>query len=517
MSESRDGNRGGERVFALVVTAVFLLVATPVLLRHEMWRDELQAWLIARDATSLSDLFRLLRSEGHPAAWYLLLRPLARAGLGPGVMQMLALGSGAAAAYVFARFAPFTRRTRALFAFGYFPMFGYAIVARGYGLQLLLLLVACAFLAAARPRALAAGIVLLLAANVSVYGAMLVLALVLALLIAALRDRRSRDGSILRGAELARVIVPATLGVALAAAQVRPLPHPAFGGNGALVSTAGRERESLRVDRLLPVWRAYVPIPNIATPADLASSDMLSNRSPRAALLALVLSVGMVVLAAFLVRATAAALAFYLIATAEIVIFSVAIYHGTLYHHGHLFVALVMAAWLAFAARAPRGSGAPQGRTWLGRHAERIFALLLVVQVVGNVIRLAGDWLYPYSNARNAAAYLAAHGMATAPLAAHPDFEGTAVSGYLGRAVFLLGRGALATYEPHAIREVHLDDAAVLARARACCVRPGTPAILLRGHALRAADSTLQITPLHQFVGSIVGEDYYLYELQAVR
>jgi len=35
--------------------------------RHEIWRDEAQAWLIVRDVGSLGELFHVLRYEGHPA------------------------------------------------------------------------------------------------------------------------------------------------------------------------------------------------------------------------------------------------------------------------------------------------------------------------------------------------------------------------------------------------------------------------------------------------------------------
>jgi hypothetical protein len=39
--------------FALMVTAGFFVIALIGMLSHEMWRDEHQAWLVARDANSL--------------------------------------------------------------------------------------------------------------------------------------------------------------------------------------------------------------------------------------------------------------------------------------------------------------------------------------------------------------------------------------------------------------------------------------------------------------------------------
>lgn len=67
-------------VFLSVILAIYTLGEVFLAFRHEPWRDESQAWLIARDA-SLPDLFgHVLADEGHPALWYLLLMPFAKLG-----------------------------------------------------------------------------------------------------------------------------------------------------------------------------------------------------------------------------------------------------------------------------------------------------------------------------------------------------------------------------------------------------------------------------------------------------
>ena len=40
---------------------------------HELWKDEWQAWLVARDL-SLSNMLAFLNYEGHPSLWYLYLK-----------------------------------------------------------------------------------------------------------------------------------------------------------------------------------------------------------------------------------------------------------------------------------------------------------------------------------------------------------------------------------------------------------------------------------------------------------
>lgn len=60
--------------------AVFIFVSVInliLILNHEMWEDEVQAWLIARDCRPLS-VFNITSLEGHPALWYFILMPLAK-------------------------------------------------------------------------------------------------------------------------------------------------------------------------------------------------------------------------------------------------------------------------------------------------------------------------------------------------------------------------------------------------------------------------------------------------------
>src|SRR5262249_53254723 len=63
---------------AALVTAILSLAAWLALViittsRHEFWRDEVRALSIARAARWPTDLIPLLKDEGHPLLWYLIL------------------------------------------------------------------------------------------------------------------------------------------------------------------------------------------------------------------------------------------------------------------------------------------------------------------------------------------------------------------------------------------------------------------------------------------------------------
>src|SRR5437868_8612021 len=98
----------GPRRFALAITAVFLVIALIGILNHEMWRDELHCWLVARDAHSFAQLYQNRSYDGHPVLWYALLYILTWFTVSPVAMQVLLLILAAGSVYLFNRFSNFT-------------------------------------------------------------------------------------------------------------------------------------------------------------------------------------------------------------------------------------------------------------------------------------------------------------------------------------------------------------------------------------------------------------------------
>ena len=86
-------------LYACVLLA-YVLFNLSFILCHENWRDEAQAWLLARDL-SIPELFEQMSYEGHPCLWHLLLMPLVRLGLPYISMNILSLLIMAAAVALF--------------------------------------------------------------------------------------------------------------------------------------------------------------------------------------------------------------------------------------------------------------------------------------------------------------------------------------------------------------------------------------------------------------------------------
>jgi hypothetical protein len=53
----------------LLILAIFFVLSFIGTRHHEIWLDEAQHFLIARDSITLSELFHACRNEGHPLLW----------------------------------------------------------------------------------------------------------------------------------------------------------------------------------------------------------------------------------------------------------------------------------------------------------------------------------------------------------------------------------------------------------------------------------------------------------------
>jgi hypothetical protein len=155
--------------FAAIITAIFFLIALFGILHHEMWRDEHQAWLVARDADSFAQIFQNMKYEGNPALWHFLLYWITRITHNPIFMQALHLAIACGFIFTFNRYAPIKNSYKILFTFSYFPLYEYAVISRSYGLGVLLLFVACALYKNRQSLYIILGIILALLSNVSIY------------------------------------------------------------------------------------------------------------------------------------------------------------------------------------------------------------------------------------------------------------------------------------------------------------------------------------------------------------
>src|SRR5688500_4597120 len=159
--------------FPPAITILFFILSLVGILNHEMWRDEYQAWMVAADADSLSQLFRNLKYEGHPPLWHLFLFIISTIAGDPFWMQLFHICISTAFIYLINRYAPFSILQKVLLTFSYYLFFEYNLISRSYGLTFLLLVIFCILYQNRQKHVLWMAAILFLACNISIFGVML--------------------------------------------------------------------------------------------------------------------------------------------------------------------------------------------------------------------------------------------------------------------------------------------------------------------------------------------------------
>jgi len=482
-----EGN-GTRLRFAGWTTAAWVLLTIPRLLTHELWRDEAWQWLVVLESHSLGELFDGVSRGGGSGYLYPLLCYLARqVSTAPLAMQIVQLAVAAAAVFVFARWAPFGRIETALFVFGYFPFFEYAVISRPYSLGVLFVWLACAATLSRRP-AIALGAALGLLCQTTVYGIILGIAIAGGWLYH--RWHSSPGGVKVRRFDGLAGSALAVTGAIAGLMQLDQAP----GTRTAAWHTDWQPVIAKAVADL--PWRALVPIPN---PQLRFWNTNLLDPWPVAQMLA---GAAALTLAVALLWRSRVALATFAIGAAGLLAFAYGFLTGSARHQGHLWILLFAALWLG------GGTSALGGRSSWRR--PTLLALLLVHCAVG-LYASAMDVRYPFSNGLAAADLIRRQGLQDMPLLGHREPPAATVALHLGRPLYSPSRRVFTTHPDWGPKQRETSLEQLRCAARDLTRAQGSDIVLVMNHELPA---WAEVTPLGSTSGAIApGEDYTLYRL----
>ena len=128
-----------ENIILMILLAGYLIFNGIMLAGHELWRDEANVWLIARELSPIQ-LFEEIRYQGHPCLWYLLVMPFAKLGFPFKTISVVSFLIMAVGAGIFTLRAPFHPVTKLICLFSPIFSYYYPVVARNYCLIALLLI-----------------------------------------------------------------------------------------------------------------------------------------------------------------------------------------------------------------------------------------------------------------------------------------------------------------------------------------------------------------------------------------
>ena len=430
-------------VFSLGIIAAYVAVNLFTILHHEPWRDEAQAWLIARDA-SLLGLLKQMNYEGSPALWHLILLPFAKAGL-PYISESLVhLLIATAMVAVFVLGAPFPRTTKVLFVFSYYVGYEFSVLARCYSLGILLMFLTAAMHERRFRHPLGYGLLVLLLSNTNVFMLFVASALALRFGYELVRGRESVDHRKLACLGLALM----GLGMALAVLQLIP-------------ARDNERRAAVNLVRLGNFPRAIEGafFPNGGDPNTYA---LVAAVVLVAALLSILRRPG----ALFVVLWSFAALSY-------VFMFK---YHAARRHHALLFMILMFGLWIAryepevywFGLRTRLQK--LYARIDFSCLARRSIQFCLLIGVAFCLKMHYEDIRYPFSASRDIATFLLDHGLERRPIVAHGSCRASAVLPYLPRRQFwyagIRKYGSYIVWNMESAENARLSVSEVVARGR---------------------------------------------------
>jgi len=134
-----------DKFFPYIFTLLFLSLSILLVLKHELWRDEVKTWLVGSESISIRNfIYNIRENHGQPYLWsfiqYLISHYI---GYYIEAVKIVHLIISTSTAFLVLKFAPFNKLIRALIIFSYFFFFEYSILSRNYAIGILSIIIFC--------------------------------------------------------------------------------------------------------------------------------------------------------------------------------------------------------------------------------------------------------------------------------------------------------------------------------------------------------------------------------------
>lgn len=388
-----------------------------------MWRDEIQAWLIARDSATISQLLTNLKYEGHPGLWHLLITPLTRWFEPPESIQYVHWLIATASIYLLNRFSPFTWPQKTLLTFSYFLFYEYALISRNYALGVFFIFLFCTLFRNYRKYTLLIAGTLFLLSHTSILGLIFsAVALVTVIIDLYFTGKNNQTADAKPKFQWVSIGIVIT-GIVTAYIQIKP---PADTG----LATVWRFYPDTAIfkETVSTLINAYFPIPKFTIHYwNTRYFHSVYFFGPLAFLTFFLFAKSLAKKPAaevLLIGVTIASLAFFYTK-----------YSGMLRHHGFLFIALIAAFWIApfCACKNQSETSRPSFRS---RLAKQALSFILIIHATGGLLAAYLDARHSFSGAREAARFIRSNSLENLPIIANPSPQTSTIAGFLVNAQF---------------------------------------------------------------------------------
>ncbi len=499
-----------EKSFVWMGTIFYAAFAGINIVTHEMWFDEIQHWLIAKDSHSLFELFHNLRYEGHPPLWYFLLYILSRITHNPAAMQLLHLAIATCAAYIFLRFAPFTKVQRLLFIFGYFPVYEYAAISTNYAIGVLLIFCLCVcFQIRNWKRYMLFSVILFLLCQTNAYSFLLSASFVCMLVFEFLINRKVQP--YLPSEKMAIFFFICLLLLGFLTSIVVMVPPSDSGLTEGVKWT--KEVDLARLQRTLrSIWQAFVPIPRIGRHCYWNTNILPGRTLP--SLLALPLICFLLLL---FIRKR---LIFFMFSfsNAAILLFQYFKHTASLRHNGHLFILFIACLWLSKYYKDDTRLKSPtllRMADFCSNRKNGFLNIVLIIHFTVGIFASGMEWSRPFSASKTVAQYIKANGLDRLPTLGDSGFWTSPVAGYLDRSIYYPAGDRFGSFVILNQKDLrNIDEAELIEKAQGLKMKEKADVLLILSYELKTnPEQFMRVKEFHvRTIWAI--ENYYLYLLK---
>ncbi|MDJ0592529.1 MAG: hypothetical protein QNJ72_21475 [Pleurocapsa sp. MO_226.B13] len=526
--------------FYLLLLIIFATLAAIAIIHHEMWRDELEAWLIASNSSSVVSLLENIEYTGHPGLWYLCLYIINKFWQHPWAMQLFHLLIAITFVYIFLWYSPFSKLQKALFCFGYFPLYEYSVISRSYSLSFVFLFTFCALFPSRYRRYLPLAVILALLAHLNAYGLIISFALVLTLVLDAIVNFDLNKKLYSRRWSIVASLAIYSFGLITAIIQITPPENAKNKGdllsvaaenlNGSLLKSLVSIPFSIRriVAATYSVWRGYIPVPdfsefhfhntNILSIFVEGSSNIYIDGAGLIDLLEFSLSLVILAMGIILFYRQPIILFFYLISNLAIIGFTYLFQIAYARHSGFLFIIFLICLWLSTYYRQSNwlASFNHQIVTWLVEFKLKILTILLCIHALGGIYAYSRDLIHPFSASQAATKYIQQNQYDRLTIVGSEDVLVAPIGALLDKEIYYPETKEFGTFtvwtKDKFRRDNDITQSDILAQTNDLIEEDEGEILLILTEKLVSKNYRLKIKTLAKFETSIIeNEVYYLY------
>ncbi len=498
-------------ILVLYSVAVFMGI-----INHEMWRDELEPWLVGSSSHSLSGFFHNMKMGSNPYIWYLILHFLSRITLNPVIVQVAHGSFAIAAIYLFLRFSPFSLLQKFLFCFGYYVLYEYGIISRGYALTIFFLFLFCAAYKKYWNRTIPLALVIFFLANATGgFGAILSISLLVFLVSNYYLNRISagRGKQDIKYTGWTALIILFSVWIAIK--SIAPPPDSVY---------ATKWFTEFNFNRFAAVfcrlWSGFMPIPALSGIHFMNTNIIMPGRDAGFENFFLVtISFAFLAVNTLIFSRKLPVLLFYLCGTCGILLFSYL--SGPIFainasrYNGFLYIIFLVSFWLLLYL--PEKEQVlvffltPLAKKLkVDTYQNEILTFFLMVNVVACAIAYWKDFKYPFSNITKTGKYIVSNNLQRYAAAGFVDYTVSPISAYTRKPFYYPDRDTTSTFPVWTRKNYATDPNVVMERLLNRISRTNdTFLVVLNFDMNTSLMKDVQFSHLADFKGSIVQEESF--------